>query len=59
MGADHHGPICRVKAAVKALGYNPDDLEVMLLQIVSLYRNSELSQNVKTHGTKCDAGRAY
>ena len=49
-GADHHGYICRVKAAVKALGYNPDDLEVMLLQMVSLYRNGELVKMSKRTG---------
>lgn len=27
-GADHHGYVCRVKAAMAALGYNADDLEV-------------------------------
>lgn len=31
-GADHHGYIIRLKTAMKFLGYNPDDFEVMLLQ---------------------------
>lgn len=40
-GADHHGYVARMKAAVGALGYEPDQLEVLLLQMVSLYRNGE------------------
>ena len=34
-GADHHGYIARMKAAVGALGYHPDQLEVLILQMVS------------------------
>lgn len=49
-GADHHGYICRVKAALSALGYNPDDLEVLLLQMVSLYRGGELVKMSKRTG---------
>ena len=41
-GADHHGYICRVKAAIKALGGDPDNLTVMLLQMVSLLRGGEV-----------------
>lgn len=40
-GADHHGYIARMKAAVGALGYKPEQLEVLILQMVSLYRNGE------------------
>ncbi|MBO6244655.1 MAG: arginine--tRNA ligase, partial [Anaerovibrio sp.] len=40
-GADHHGYICRVKAAMSALGFNPDNLEVLLLQMVRLLRGGE------------------
>lgn len=49
-GADHHGYICRVKAAISAMGYNPEHLEVMLLQMVSLYRNGELVKMSKRTG---------
>ena len=49
-GADHHGYICRVKAAITAMGYNAEDLEVMLLQMVSLYRNGELVKMSKRTG---------
>ena len=37
-GADHHGYIPRMKAAVKALGYNPENLKIVLVQLVKLSR---------------------
>ncbi|MBR2069406.1 MAG: arginine--tRNA ligase [Candidatus Gastranaerophilales bacterium] len=40
-GADHHGYIPRMKAAMEALGYNPDKLEVLLGQLVNLIQNGE------------------
>ena len=40
-GADHHGYIARVKAAVKFLGYDPEKLEVILSQMVSLLKGGE------------------
>lgn len=40
-GADHHGYIIRLKTAMKFLGYNPDDFEIMLLQMVTLLRDGE------------------
>ncbi len=49
-GADHHGYIARMKAAVGALGYNPDQLEVLILQMVSLYRNGEMVKMSKRTG---------
>lgn len=49
-GADHHGYVCRVKAAVEALGHNPDHLEVLLLQMVSLFRDGELVKMSKRTG---------
>lgn len=49
-GADHHGYIARMKAAVGALGYSPDQLEVLILQMVSLYRNGELVKMSKRTG---------
>jgi len=38
-GADHHGYIPRMRAAMRALGYNPDDMETLLVQMVSLMQN--------------------
>ncbi|MGL5512698.1 MAG: arginine--tRNA ligase, partial [Sporomusa sp.] len=49
-GADHHGYISRVKAAVAAMGYNPDNLEVLILQMVSLYQNGGLVKMSKRTG---------
>ena len=49
-GADHHGYIPRVKAAMEALGYDPSRLEVLILQMVALYRNGELVKMSKRTG---------
>jgi len=40
-GADHHGYVPRVKAALQALGENPDRLDVLLVQFAILYRHGE------------------
>jgi arginyl-tRNA synthetase len=40
-GADHHGYIPRVKAAISALGGDADRLTVPLIQLVALFRNGE------------------
>ncbi|HRF61273.1 MAG TPA: arginine--tRNA ligase [Candidatus Competibacter sp.] len=40
-GADHHGYIPRIKAALQAMGENPDRLAVLLVQFAILYRNGE------------------
>ena len=40
-GADHHGYIPRMKAAVQALGRDPEDLQVVLVQLVNLLRGGE------------------
>ena len=40
-GADHHGYIPRMKAAMKALGYNSDNLYVDLCQMVRIVENGE------------------
>jgi arginyl-tRNA synthetase len=38
-GADHHGYVPRMKAAVEALGRDPEDLSVLLIQFVNLLRD--------------------
>ncbi|WP_133141442.1 arginine--tRNA ligase, partial [Moraxella caviae] len=43
-GADHHGYIPRVKAALQAMNIDPNRLEVMLVQFVALYRGEEKVQ---------------
>ncbi len=40
-GADHHGYVPRLKAAMQALGADPDSLEVRLVQFAVLYRGKE------------------
>lgn len=49
-GADHHGYICRVKAAMTALGFDAEKLKILLLQMVSLYRGGELVKMSKRTG---------
>lgn len=43
-GADHHGYIARVRAALQALNHDPDKLSVLLVQFVSLFRGKEKMQ---------------
>ena len=43
-GADHHGYIPRVKAALTALGDDADRLDVLLVQFAALYRGGEKVQ---------------
>ena len=43
-GADHHGYIPRVKAAIQALGADESKLKVILVQFATLYRGEEKIQ---------------
>ena len=43
-GADHHGYIARVKAAVEALGYDRDAVEILIVQFANLYRGGQRVQ---------------
>ncbi|VAW75005.1 Arginyl-tRNA synthetase [hydrothermal vent metagenome] len=43
-GADHHGYVPRVKAALTALGDDADKLDVLLVQFAILYRGGERMQ---------------
>ncbi len=40
-GADHHGYVVRMKAAMQALGHDPEDLEIRITQLVDLERGGE------------------
>ncbi len=40
-GPDHHGYIPRIKAAVCALGYDQSALEVLIVQLATIYRNGQ------------------
>jgi len=43
-GADHHGYVARVKAAIGALGQNQDKLDILLVQFANLYRHGKRVQ---------------
>ena len=43
-GADHHGYVPRVKAALQAVGDDPAKLDVLLVQFAILYRSGERAQ---------------
>ncbi|MCK7661484.1 arginine--tRNA ligase [Corynebacterium antarcticum] len=51
LGADHHGYIARLKASAAALGYDPDSVEVMIGQMVSLVKDGEVKKMSKRAGT--------
>jgi arginyl-tRNA synthetase len=43
-GADHHGYVPRVKAALQAMDLNPEKLDVLLVQFAILYRQGVRAQ---------------
>jgi len=43
-GADHHGYVARVKAALTAMGKDESKLEILLVQFANLYRGGERVQ---------------
>jgi arginyl-tRNA synthetase len=49
-GADHHGHVGRLEAAVEALGGDPDNLEIILNQIVSFKNEGEIVRFSKRKG---------
>ncbi len=50
LGADHHGYVPRLKAALTALGVDADRLTVVLMQMVRLVRNGEIIKASKRSG---------
>ena len=69
-GADHHGHVARLKAAMQALGIDPSRLEIILMQLVRLVRDGEAVRMSKRTGkaitlndlideTGVDAARFY
>lgn len=50
-GADHYGQVPSLKAALTGLGQNPDDLEVILVQIVNLSKDGQIVRMSKRLGT--------
>ena len=49
-GADHHGYVPRMKAAFAALGDDPDDLELLIMQFVNIIERGERSSMSKRRG---------
>lgn len=49
-GPDHHGYIIRTKAAMQAIGYSPDRLDIFVHQIVRLLSDGELVRASKRAG---------
>ncbi|WP_026672761.1 arginine--tRNA ligase [Alkalihalobacterium bogoriense] len=49
-GADHHGYIPRMRAALQALGYKKEQMEVEIIQMVSLFQNGEKVKMSKRTG---------
>lgn len=69
-GADHHGHVTRLKAAMEALGIDSGRLEIILMQLVRLMRGGEVARMSKRTGksitlsdlleeTSVDAARFY
>jgi arginyl-tRNA synthetase len=50
LGADHHGYIGRLKAAAAMLGHDPDELEVLIYQLVHIVEGGEARQASKRRG---------
>ena len=49
-GADHHGHVARMKAAMEACGVQKDRLQIVLFQLVRLYKNGEIARMSKRTG---------
>jgi arginyl-tRNA synthetase len=49
-GADHHGYVARTKAAYEALGGDPEELELLIMQLVHLVRSGGRAQMSKRAG---------
>ncbi len=49
-GADHHGYVSRMKAAIEALGYEKDKLDIVIIQLVNLHKNGDKVKMSKRTG---------
>ncbi|WP_175614525.1 arginine--tRNA ligase [Piscibacillus halophilus] len=49
-GADHHGYVARMHAAIQALGYSKDVLDIKITQMVNLFENGEKVKMSKRTG---------
>lgn len=50
LGQDHHGYVSRLKAIMEALGYNPNNLEVIIYQLVAVKESGNLVRLSKRSG---------
>jgi arginyl-tRNA synthetase len=50
LGADHHGYVARLKAAAAMLGHNPEQLEVLIYQLVHIVEQGAAKQSSKRRG---------
>lgn len=51
LGADHYGYIARLRASAAAMGYDPQQVEVLIGQMVNLVKNGEAVRMSKRAGT--------
>ena len=50
LGADHHGYVARLRAAAAAFGHDPDEVEVLIYQLVNLTSAGEARKVSKRRG---------
>ena len=50
-GADHYGYVARIKAAAEALGYNKEQINIIVMQLVRLIREGQEVRMAKRTGT--------
>ena len=50
LGADHHGYVERLRAGLAALGFEPDRLEVVIMQLVQVVESGQRAQMSKRKG---------
>ena len=50
LGADHHGYVPRIRAAIAALGADPDAFEALIMRLVHIVDNGERAQMSKRSG---------
>ncbi|RMH81482.1 MAG: arginine--tRNA ligase, partial [Actinomyces sp.] len=55
LGADHHGYVARMRAALQALGHAPEDFEALIGQNVTLMRGGREVRLSKRAGTMIEA----
>ncbi len=50
LGADHHGHVARMKAAVEAIGVDPSKLDIVVFQLVRLFKDGDVARMSKRTG---------